>query len=61
MPPTLLEALEYVMPFGKHRGKPLQQIWREEPDYMRKFLRSIELREPLKSHVNTLLVELEKK
>ena len=49
-----VESLLYLMPFGKHKGKPLGYILNHEPTYIITFLKRIALREPLNEHIQTV-------
>jgi hypothetical protein len=52
---TPTEALAYVMPFGKHKGKPIGWVLNHEPTYITSFLPRIELREPFVGHFRAVL------
>ena len=50
-PPVPTESLEYQMPFGKYKGKPIGYILNHESSYILVFLKRIKLLEPLTTHI----------
>ena len=57
---SLEESLKYLMPFGKHQGKPLEGILLSEPTYVTEFLAKIALKDPLQNHVKNVVADYEK-
>lgn len=51
--PVVENSKEFIMPFGKHRGKALGDI---DEDYLVWMLDNMKLRENMKKHVENVLV-----
>ena len=51
---TTHDPLEPLMPFGKHRGKPVSEVLRQEPSYLGWFCNAVDGNETLKRAIRAL-------